>query len=175
MVVKVYGFPLSGATRNVIAALYEKGVEFELVMVDLKAGVQKQPEHLKLQPFGKVPVYQDGEITLFESRAINRFIATKYEGQGTPLYGKTPTEKALVEQWMEVEGQNYHPVITALNYQLLVKKIFTGEGPDEAAVAADVPKLNAVLDIYEARLTETWWRDISSRPSWQKTITYGSS
>ncbi|KAL3697950.1 hypothetical protein R1sor_012026 [Riccia sorocarpa] len=136
MAVKVYGFPLLEATRNVIAAFYEKDVN--------------------------LPIYQDGEITLFESREINRYIATKYEGKGTPLYGKTLTEKALVEQWMEVEGQNYHPVITALNYQLLVKKIFTGEGPDDAAVAVDVPRLNP-------------GGRISSRPSWQKTITYGSS
>ncbi|KAL3695904.1 hypothetical protein R1sor_009980 [Riccia sorocarpa] len=145
----------SGATRNVIAALYEKGVEFELVMVDLKSGVQKQPEHLKLQPAG-LPRRRNHPL-----RSRNALVQ----------YGKTPTDKALVEQWIEVESQNYHPVITALNYELLVKKIFTGEAPDEAAVAAEVPKLNAVLDIYEARLTES----ISSRPSWQKTITYGSS
>ncbi|KAL3695905.1 hypothetical protein R1sor_009981 [Riccia sorocarpa] len=150
-----------------------------------------------------------------ESRAITRYIATKYEGQGTPLYGKTPTEKALVEQWVEVESQNYQPVTSALSFELFIKKLFTGAGPDEAAVAAEVPKLNAVLDIYEARLTEickylagdffsladlshfanteyfvkhsgksdlitsrphvaAWWQDISSRPSWQKTIAYCS-
>ncbi|KAL3695887.1 hypothetical protein R1sor_009963 [Riccia sorocarpa] len=214
MAVKIYGNPVSPPTRNVIASLYEKGVEFELVVLDLLAGAHKKPEHLKLQPFGKIPVYQDGDITLFESRAITRYIATKYEGQGTPLYGKTPTEKALVEQWVEVESQNYSPVTSALNFQLFIKKLFTGEGPDEAAVAVEVPKLNAVLDIYEARLTESkylagdffsladlshfanteyfvkhsgkadlitsrphvaaWWQDISSRPSWQKTIAYCS-
>ncbi|KAL3695895.1 hypothetical protein R1sor_009971 [Riccia sorocarpa] len=215
MAVKVYGIPMSTATRSVIAALIEKGVEFELVEVDMKAGAHKKPEHLKLNPFGKVPVYQDEDVTLFESRAITRYIATKYEGQGTPLLGKTTTERALVDQWVEVEGQNYHPAVSALNYQLFFRKIFSGEGPDEAAVAVNVEKFNAVLDIYEARLTASkylagdffsladlghfahteyfvkhsgksdlitsrphvaaWWQDISSRPSWQKTITYGSS
>ncbi|KAL2642389.1 hypothetical protein R1flu_009976 [Riccia fluitans] len=155
MAVKVYGIPLSTATRNAMATLYEKGVEFELVTVNMKEGAHKRPEHLKLNPFGKVPVYQDEDVTLFESRAINRYISTKYEGQGTPLFGKTPSEKALVEQWIEVEGQNYYPAMSPLNYQLFFKKMFSGEGPDEAIVATNVQKLNAVLDIYEARLAES--------------------
>ncbi|KAL2623362.1 hypothetical protein R1flu_003567 [Riccia fluitans] len=155
MVVKVYGLPISTATRNVMTTLHEKGVEFELVIVDLKEKCQKRPEFLKLNPIGKVPVYQDEEVTLFESRAINRYIARKYEGQGTPLLGRTPTERAVVEQWMEVEGQYYFPSIWAINYQLYIRKMFWGEGPDLDIVAINEQKLTALLDVYESRLSES--------------------
>ncbi|KAG6557492.1 hypothetical protein Mapa_000765 [Marchantia paleacea] len=155
MGVKVYGIPMSTATRNVMMALMEKDVDFELVTVDMKNLGHKKPEHLAMNPFGKVPVYQDDDVTLFESRAINRYIASKYEGQGTPLLGSTPAEQALVQQWMEVEGQNYYPPIGALITQLFFNKIFKGEGPDEAIVEVNEAKFNDVLDVYEARLSES--------------------
>lgn len=65
MGVKVYGIPMSTATRNVLMVLMEKEVDFELVPVDMKNLGHKSPEHLAMNPFGKVPVYQDDDITLF--------------------------------------------------------------------------------------------------------------
>ena len=47
-----------------------------------------------------------------ESRAIIRYIATKYHDVGTSLYGRTLQEKATIEQWLEVEAQNYNPLLS---------------------------------------------------------------
>ena len=49
-----------------------------------------------------------------ESRAIVRYIATKYYEVGTPLYGHTLQDKATMEQWLEVEAQNYNPLLAVL-------------------------------------------------------------
>jgi glutathione S-transferase len=38
-----------------------------------------------------------------------RYLAEKFEGQGTALLGKTPKERALVNQWWEVESQDFNP------------------------------------------------------------------
>ncbi|WVY93628.1 hypothetical protein V8G54_032716 [Vigna mungo] len=64
MVVKVYG-PIYGCPKRVVVCLIEKEIEFEAVHVDLFKGENKEPEFLKLQPFGSLPVIQDGDYTLY--------------------------------------------------------------------------------------------------------------
>uniref|UniRef100_A0A0C9QRC5 glutathione transferase n=1 Tax=Wollemia nobilis TaxID=56998 RepID=A0A0C9QRC5_9CONI len=154
MVVKVHGPPYSSSTRTVLACFVEKGIDFEIVPVDMLKGEQKKPEFLALQPFGKVPVIQDGDLTLFESRAIIRYYAEKYAGQGTSLLGKTLEERALVEQWLEVEGQNYNPH----GYHLLMQLVYAtklGMPQDEALIDKSAELLGKVLDVYEERLSKS--------------------
>ncbi|MFS7889657.1 putative glutathione transferase [Helianthus anomalus] len=64
MVVKVYG-PAYASPKRVLLCLVEKEIDFETVPVDLIAGENLTPEYLKLQPFGSLPVIQDGDYTLF--------------------------------------------------------------------------------------------------------------
>eukprot|EP01018_Ginkgo_biloba_P009277 Gb_07950 [translate_table: standard] len=152
--VKVFGPVLSTATTRVLACLLEKEVEFDLIPVDLRKGQHKKPEFLAMQPFGQVPAFQDGTLTLFESRAIVRYIAQKYEGQGTKgLLGKSLVERALIEQWMEVEGQTFNPPSSALIFQLALAPVM-GIPQDQAVIAKNEEKLGKVLDVYEKRLSE---------------------
>ncbi|BAT96904.1 hypothetical protein LR48_Vigan11g157100 [Vigna angularis] len=153
MVVKVYG-PDYGSTKGVIVCLIEKEVEFETVHVDGFKGEHKQPEYLKLQPFGLMPLVQDGDYVLYESRAILRYYAEKYKNQGTNLLGKTMEERGLVEQWLEVEGHNYTPPIYNL-IKMYFASVLNGEAMDPKAVKENEEKLEKVLDIYEKRLSET--------------------
>jgi glutathione S-transferase len=85
MVLKLHGIKGSTCTQRVLTALYEKEVPFELVTVDFAKGEHKSEKHMKMQPFGKVPALEDDGFILFESRAIAKYIAKKYESQGTPL------------------------------------------------------------------------------------------
>lgn len=84
-----------------------------------------------------------------ESRAIIRYIADKFHSQGTPLYGQTPTDRALVEQWLEVEAQNFNP---ACKDSL---KIAATSPVDEQKLTVSLEKFAKVLDVYEARLAAT--------------------
>ncbi|CAK9147857.1 unnamed protein product [Ilex paraguariensis] len=151
MVVKVYG-PDYASTKRVIACLIEKEIEFETVPINIFNGDTKKPEFLALQPFGVVPVIEDEDGTLFESRAIIRYCAQKYESQGTALFGKTSRERGLVEQWLEVEAHNFHPPV----YNLVVNIMFSsqlGITPDPKVIEESEEKLGKVLDIYEMRLS----------------------
>ncbi|XVF71230.1 hypothetical protein PTKIN_Ptkin12aG0019500 [Pterospermum kingtungense] len=76
MVVKVYG-PAYGSPKRVLVRLIEKEVEFEIVPIDLLKGEHKDPDYLKLQPFGTVPVTQDGDYILYG--------AIKTEESSSPL------------------------------------------------------------------------------------------
>ncbi|KAK6131148.1 hypothetical protein DH2020_035110 [Rehmannia glutinosa] len=153
MVVKVYG-PSYASPKRVIALFIEKGIEFEVVDVDVFKAENRNPDYLKLQPFGVLPVIQDGDYTLYESRAIMRFYAEKYKSQGTELLGKTIEERGVIEQWLEVEGHNYQPPL----YDLIVELLFgpkMGKTPDEKRIKEDEEKLVRVLDVYEERLSKT--------------------
>ncbi len=85
MVLKVHGVKGSTCTQRVLTALYEKGVEYELITIDFAKAENKSEKYLKLQPFGKIPVLEDDGFILFESRAIAKYIVKKYASQGTPL------------------------------------------------------------------------------------------
>ncbi|KAL7592124.1 hypothetical protein Lser_V15G32655 [Lactuca serriola] len=153
MVVKVYG-PLYASPKRVMVCLIEKQIEFETVHVDLFTGENHTPEFLKLQPFGSLPVIQDGDYTLFESRAIIRYYAEKYKTQGTDLLGKTIEEQGLVQQWLEVEAHNFHPPVNNLVIQIMFSPKF-GITRDEKVIEESEGKLAKVLDVYEDRLSKS--------------------
>ncbi|CAA2995157.1 glutathione S-transferase F9-like [Olea europaea subsp. europaea] len=151
MVVKVYG-PEYASSKRVLVCLVEKEIEFEAVDINLFKGENKSLDYLKLQPFGLLPAIQDGDYTLYESRAIIRYYAEKYRSQGTELFGKTMEEKGKVEQWLEVEAHNFQPPL----YTLVLHIVFSskmGITPDQNVIQENEVKLGKVLDIYEERLS----------------------
>ena len=89
-----------------------------------------------------------------ESRAIIRYIANKYSEKGSLLTGKTLEEKAKVEQWLEVESQNYNGPISTVVSEIVFKPHYRGLPTDEKVVAENLQKLEKVLDIYEAHLAK---------------------
>jgi len=152
--IKVHGHLFSSATRMTLVCLNEKEVEYEFFTVELSAGAHKQPQYLALNPFGVVPTIQDGDLTLFESRAIIRYLTKKYKGQGTDLLGSSPSEQALVDQWCEVEGQSFNPPASTIVFQTAIVPMIGGT-TDEAVVSSNMEKLSKVLDIYEDRLSKS--------------------
>lgn len=104
----VHGSPYSTCSQRVFTALAEKGVEADLRTLDFATQEHKKPDFLKLQPFGKVPVLEDDGYFVFESRAIAKYIAKKYAGQGTKLIPDESDVKAygLFEQvcWIDFGG-----------------------------------------------------------------------
>ncbi|KAI3495570.1 hypothetical protein L1887_37914 [Cichorium endivia] len=153
MVVRVYG-PACASAQRVMVCLVEKEIEFETIPVNILAGEHKNPEFMKLQPFGSLPVIQDGDYTLFESRAILRYYAEKYKSQGTDLLGKTMEDQGLVQQWLEVEAHNFQPPLYNLLRQIMLSS-HCGITRDEQVIKESEEKLGKVLDVYDDRLSES--------------------
>lgn len=150
---KVYGSARAACPQRVLTCLLEKGVDFELVHVDLDQGEQKQPKFLLRQPFGQVPVVEDGDFRLFESRAIVRYYAAKYADHGPDLLGTTLEERALVDQWLEVEAHNFNDLCFTIMLQLVILPRM-GQPGDLGLAQSCEHKLEKVLDVYEQRLSE---------------------
>uniref|UniRef100_A0A2P2JF79 glutathione transferase n=2 Tax=Rhizophora mucronata TaxID=61149 RepID=A0A2P2JF79_RHIMU len=153
MALKLYGTSVSASTSRAMTCLYEKGVEFEFVSVNLFAGEHKQPPFLAKNPFGQIPVLEDGDLTLFESRAITAYVAEKFKETGYDLMRHNNVEEAaLVKVWVEVEGQRYNPAIAPIVYQFFVAPL-QGKSPVQTIIDENSEKLAKVLDIYEAKLS----------------------
>lgn len=76
--IKLYTFPLSTNSRKVRIALLEKGLEFERINVDLTKREQKNPDYLRIHPFGQVPALDDEGFIIYDSTIINEYLEDEY-------------------------------------------------------------------------------------------------
>ena len=116
--------------------------------VDLRKGEHKQPAHLARQPFGQVPALEDGDFSLYESRAIARYVNDTRGGKLTPV---DPKKRALMEQWISLEQGTITPEFATIVFQRVFAPKF-GMTTDEAAVKAAADKVAQGLDIMDAHL-----------------------
>jgi glutathione S-transferase len=97
----LYRNPVSGHAHRVELFLSLLKVPFQLVDVNLRAGEQKQPDFLRKNPFGQVPVIEDGDVTLADSNAILVYLAERYDKSGS-WYPRDALAAARVQQWLSV-------------------------------------------------------------------------
>ena len=89
--IKIHGLPPSSFTRTVRLGCHEKGVAYELV--------EAMPHSIEaLNPFRKIPVITHGEVTLFESTAILRYLDRAFPGP--KLWPEEVVAAALCDQWV---------------------------------------------------------------------------
>ena len=123
MVLKLYGNTRSPSTNRVRLVLDELSVPYELVELNLQTHEEKQPEHLAHSPFGVVPyIVADDGFTLFESRAICRYLALTHGGVGKLMPDPSDVKKtALFEQALCVELANFDPLVSGIALELVYK------------------------------------------------------
>lgn len=100
-VIRLYRHPLSGHSHRAWLALSLLGLPHELVDVDLMKGAHKTPEFLRMNPFGQVPVVDDGGTVVHDSNAILVYLAAKYDPDGRWI-PRDPTGQAAVQGWFSV-------------------------------------------------------------------------
>lgn len=155
MAIKLYRHPLSGHSHRAQLLLSLIGLEAELVDVDLKNGAHKQPEFLRLNSFGQVPVLDDDGVAVADSNAILVYVAKKYGG-GRWL-PEDPEGSARVQRWLSVAagqiafGPAAARVVTVFGGKLdadaliarshALLKVIDGELQDRDFLAADTPTI----------------------------------
>jgi GST-like protein len=82
--------------RKVSIALEELGAPYEVHAVDLKAGEQKEPAFLAINPNGRIPAIVDDGFAVFESGAILLYLAEKFGG----LLPAAAQGRSIVVQWL---------------------------------------------------------------------------
>lgn len=98
--IRLHRLALSGHCHRVELFLSLLQLPYECIDVDLLAGEQKRPAFLALNPFGQVPVIQDGDVTVADSNAILVYLEGRYApGQWLP---RDPLGAARVQRWLSV-------------------------------------------------------------------------
>ncbi|CAH0028743.1 unnamed protein product [Clonostachys rhizophaga] len=118
----VLGTVTSTRTQKVLLTLEELAIKYDLELIDLGKGQHQSFEYVKQHhPFAKVPVFQDGEVEIFESRAIARYLVARND---SPLVPAVDDIKALVafEQAASVEYAYFEPAVSTLGFELIFKK-----------------------------------------------------
>jgi GSH-dependent disulfide-bond oxidoreductase len=103
--IKFY-YNLAPNPMKVALFLEEAGLAYELVPIDTRKGDQFSPELTALNPNNKVPVIQDGEVTVFDSNAILLYLAEK---TGKFLPEHTPAARAELLSWLMFVGTGIGP------------------------------------------------------------------
>ena len=140
--IKLYGTAMSRAGRS-LWALEEVGIQYEQVLV----AETRKPEYLKINPNGHVPTLDDNGTIIWESMAINLYLAEKY-GKA-PLWPSTVEGHGACYQWslwamLEVEG----PMFDVFKNRILLP----ADERDEKAAVAGLEKIKAPLKVLDDHL-----------------------
>ncbi len=96
--IRLYHFALSGHAHRVRLMCALLGLPVVLEDVDLLAGAQKTPAFLARNPFGQVPVIEDGETCVADSNAILLYLVSRY-AEDERWYPADALTRARIQQW----------------------------------------------------------------------------
>lgn len=135
--IKIYGSPKSSAGR-VYWMLEELGLSYEPVKINMREKEHKGEAYLKLNPNGKIPCLTDGDFVIWESLAINNYLADKYAPN---LLGSTPENRGLAQQW------NYWSILELQKplIDIFIQKIFVPEEKRDQGIIEKAEKNSQLL------------------------------
>jgi len=179
---KLYG---SARSRASIIQWYleELVIPYDYIKLDMQSGEHLQPAFLAINPFGKVPAIEDGNLKLWESGAILLYLADHYDPAIT-----TAEHRAIVAQWVLFANATLGPgvffesnrekemprLFSALNRILEEQPFLLGHefGVVDIAVGSYLNYIPMMLKIgyegYDA--IATYVKTLAERPAFQKTI-----
>ncbi|MUV24175.1 glutathione S-transferase [Burkholderia thailandensis] len=140
--IRLHRTRLSGHCHRVELFLSLLGLPVEFVDVDMRGGANRRPEFLALNPFGQVPVIEDGEFVLFDSNAILVYLAKRY---GDPSWLPDDPPRAAAARLVTLFGAPLdhasaigiaRRLFDVIEPELAGKRFATGDDPTIADVAA---------------------------------------
>jgi glutathione S-transferase len=144
--ITVWGRRNSVNVQKVLWALEELDVSYRRENVGGSFGGNRDTDFLAMNPMGLVPVIRDGDVTMFESNAIVRYLAARFRpGVLRPVDHRS---LAMAEQWMDWQQLNFAPPVSVI-FNNTVRS--TPEACNAAAVkVAETQAADA------ARIADSW-------------------
>ncbi len=152
---QLYNSPGSPNALRTRAVVHELGFTPEIIDINIGNGENRTPEFLAINPNGKVPTLVDGDITIWESRAINAYLAAlKPERNLNPA---EPAKRAAVDQWSYWQAIHLGPAMQQVAFERVQKKIFGRGEPDDSAIGGQLKTVAELLPILDAQLAGKPW------------------
>lgn len=150
--ITVWGRRNSVNVQKVLWALEELDVPYARENVGGSFGGNRDADFLAMNPMGLVPVIRDGDVTMFESNAIVRYLAARF--RPGVLRPEDHRSLAMAEQWMEWQQLVFAPPVTVI-FMSTVRSP-PGQRNEEAVAAAEKQAAQA-LKIADAWLARHDW------------------
>lgn len=127
---------MSGNSARSVFALHEAGVAFTPRLVDTRGGGNRAPEYLAVNPMGKIPALVDGALRLWESNAINWYVAEQVPERR--LIPPTPEGRASVLRWQFFQAAHVTPACVPIFFATnrRMQDFWKSQGDPAAAEAA---------------------------------------
>ncbi|HEY0332253.1 MAG TPA: glutathione S-transferase [Stenotrophomonas sp.] len=147
---ELFGHAASINVRKVLWTLEEIGIE--AVRYDV-GGVHASPDTAAfrtLNPNAQVPVLRDGDVVLWESNTLCRYLAAR--AGRTDLLPQAPAARARVEQWMDWQASELNP---AWRYAFTALVRRSPSYVDPVAIDASMASWNRCMGVLEGQLAST--------------------
>jgi len=147
---------VSGNSARSVFGLYEAGAQFTPRLLDTRSGQNRTADYLAVNPMGKIPALADGSFRLWESNAINWYVAEKHPAAG--LLPATIQGRASVQRWLFFQAAHVTPACVPL-FRATNRRVqeFWQTGGDAQAVEAARKELARWLPVLEGALAGREW------------------
>ena len=145
--VRLFGADYSVYVRICRLVLEEKQVGYDLVPVDIFTESGPPDWYADIHPFGKIPAFEHGDLRLFETGAITRYVDEAFDGP--PLQPDDPARRARLNQILSILDNYAYPVLVWGLYVEQVSKPRRGIPADEERVAEALPLARTCLRALE--------------------------
>jgi glutathione S-transferase len=154
--VDFYYGSVSGNSSRVAFAFYELGIHFIPHRVDTRVGHNRAPAYLAINPMGKIPALIDGAVRLWESNAINWYLAEKYPA--ARLLPATLEGRASTQRWLLFQTGHVTPACASL-FRATNPRMqqFWNVRGDQASADAGRKELARYLPVLEEALADREW------------------
>lgn len=156
MAIELHYGRVSGNSARAALALYEAGCEFHPRLIDTQLGENRGIGYLSINPMGKIPALSDGDFHLWESNAINWYVAEKHPA--ARLLPASPEGRAAVQRWLLFQTGHVTPaclpIFRATNAR--VQSFWKTKGDAVAAESARAELLR-YLPVIDRALQDREW------------------
>jgi len=146
----------SGNSARAVFCLAEAGAGWTPRLVDPRAGENRSAAYLAINPMGKIPALVDGALHLWESNAINWYVAERHPA--SRLLPSSPEGRARVLRWLFFQSAHVSPacaqVFRSTNAMM---QAYWGTRPDPAALEQGRRELGRYLPVLEEALDGRDW------------------
>jgi glutathione S-transferase len=146
----LHGASASPFVRKVLVALAIKKLPYEQIQ---QMPFTRDPEYRKINPLGKIPTLQDGDLTLCDSTVICEYLEDAYPQ--SPLYPHNSADKARARWYEELGGTRVAELAAGLFFQRFMRPVVLKQETDEELVEKIINKqLPPILDYLESQVPE---------------------
>lgn len=156
MTIELFVFPPSPRAVKVLSVAHHLGIPYALRRVDLFKGEHRAPGYAAMNPNMRMPTLRDGDYTLWESGAIQQYLALQRPESGLlPLQERARLD---VTRWQLWDQAHWDANCAIFVFERVIKPRIPGQPPEEpAAIARGEEGLQRAARVLDAQLAGRRW------------------